>query len=71
MASADTSKFEPKTAYVTYIAAAPEQVWQALTDPAFSRQYFFGFAVDIEPRVGGAFRLLRAGRQHACQRRGG
>jgi uncharacterized protein YndB with AHSA1/START domain len=32
-------------------------VWQALTDPAFSRQYFFGFAVDVEPKAGGAFFL--------------
>ena len=42
----DTAKFKPKTVYVTYIAATPEKVWQALTDPAFSKQYFFGFAVD-------------------------
>ncbi len=33
-------------------------MWQALTDPALTRQYFFGFAVDVEPKVGGAFRLL-------------
>jgi uncharacterized protein YndB with AHSA1/START domain len=54
----DIGKFRPKTVYVTYIAAAPEKVWQALTDPAFSRQYFFGFAVEIEPRNGGAFRIF-------------
>jgi len=54
----DTSKFKPKTVYVTYIVSTPEKVWQALTDPVFTRQYFFGFAVDVEPKVGGAFRLL-------------
>jgi uncharacterized protein YndB with AHSA1/START domain len=54
----DTTKFAPKTIYVTYIASTPEKVWQALTDPAFSRQYFFGFAVEAEPRQGGRFRLL-------------
>ena len=54
----DVSKFKPKTVYVTYIAASPEQVWQALIDPAFTRRYFFGFAIDIEPREGGVFRLL-------------
>jgi uncharacterized protein YndB with AHSA1/START domain len=54
----DVEKFKPKTVYVTYIAATPEKVWQALTDPVFTRQYFFGFAVDVEPKVGGAFRLL-------------
>jgi len=52
------AKFKPKTVYVTYIAAAPEKVWEALTRPEFTRQYFFGFAIDLEPRTGGAFRLL-------------
>jgi len=48
--------FKPRTVYVTYIASTPEKVWQALTDPAFTRQYFKGFNVDVEPRTGGAFR---------------
>ena len=56
--STDPAKFKPKTIYVTYIAATPEQVWQGLTDPAFSKQYFAGFAVDVEPKTGGTFRLL-------------
>ena len=30
----DTAAFKPKTVYVTYIAATPDKVWQALTDPA-------------------------------------
>jgi len=30
----DTTRFKPKTVYVTYIAATPEKVWQALTDSA-------------------------------------
>jgi uncharacterized protein YndB with AHSA1/START domain len=60
-----TAKFKPKTVYVTYIAATPEKVWQALVDPAFTKQYFFGFAVDVEPKTGGRF-LLRYpdGRTH-------
>lgn len=28
-----------KFVYVTYIATTPEQLWQALTDGAFTRQY--------------------------------
>jgi uncharacterized protein YndB with AHSA1/START domain len=61
----DVSQFKPKTAYVIYIAATPEKVWQALTDPAFSRKYFFGFAVEVEPKTGGKF-LMRwpDGRAH-------
>src|SRR5581483_6391103 len=54
----DVSMFKPNTVYVTYIAATPERVWQALTDPAFTRQYFFGLTVDVESRAGGIFRLL-------------
>jgi uncharacterized protein YndB with AHSA1/START domain len=54
----DVTRFKPKTVYVTYIAAPLDKVWQALIDPAFTKQYFFGFAIEIEPRKGGAFRLL-------------
>jgi uncharacterized protein YndB with AHSA1/START domain len=53
----DVAKFKPKTVYVTYIAAPPEKVWQALTDPAFTRQYFGNFSIDVEPRAGGKFFL--------------
>jgi len=51
----DAANFKPKTVYVTYIAAPAEKVWQALTDPAFSKQYFFGLWVDVEPKQAGAF----------------
>ncbi len=53
----DITKFKPNTVYVTYIAATPEKVWQALTDPAFTKQYFAGLSIDAEPRAGGAFYL--------------
>jgi uncharacterized protein YndB with AHSA1/START domain len=49
--------FVPKTAYVTYIASTPEKVWAALTEPEFTRQYFFGRSVELEQRVGGSFIL--------------
>jgi uncharacterized protein YndB with AHSA1/START domain len=51
----DISKFKPSLVYTIYIAAPPAKVWQALTSAEFSRQYFFGNSVEIEPRVGGAF----------------
>jgi uncharacterized protein YndB with AHSA1/START domain len=56
----DASRFKPKTVYVTYIDAPLEKVWQALIDPAFTKQYFFGFAIDVAPRAGGSFRMLAA-----------
>jgi uncharacterized protein YndB with AHSA1/START domain len=65
----DLSTFKVNTIYVTYIAATRERVWQALTDPAFTRQYFGGFAVDVAPRPGGFFRLLYPdGRTHIIGR---
>ena len=49
--------FKPKTVYVTYIAATPEKVWQALSSPDFTRQYFFGRTIELTPSVGGSFIL--------------
>jgi uncharacterized protein YndB with AHSA1/START domain len=51
------AEFKPKTVYVTYIASTPEKVWDALTRPEFTRQYFFGRTIEIEPRVDGNFIL--------------
>ena len=47
--------FKPAIVYTIYIASTPEQVWQALTSAEFSRQYFFGNAVEVDLRVGGAY----------------
>lgn len=42
----------PEFVYVTYIAATPERVWQALTQAQFTRQYWFGRCVESDWRVG-------------------
>jgi uncharacterized protein YndB with AHSA1/START domain len=55
----DTGNFRPDTVYTIYIAATPAKVWQALTTAEFSRQYFFGFAVELDSKVGGSF-IVRA-----------
>ena len=55
----NVDQFKPAIVYTIYIASTPEQVWQALTSAEFSRQYFFGFAVEAELKVGGAF-IVRA-----------
>ena len=47
--------FKPAIVYTIYIAATPEQVWQALTSAEFSRKYFSGFAIEAELKVGGSF----------------
>ena len=51
----DADKFKPKTVYVIYIASTPDKVWQALTDPDLSPQYFHGCRLEIEPKAGGQF----------------
>ena len=63
------AEFKPNTIYVTYIAATPEKVWQTLISAEFTRQYFAGFAIEVEPREGGAFFLRYPdGRTHISGR---
>jgi uncharacterized protein YndB with AHSA1/START domain len=47
--------FIPLTVYTIYIASTPQKVWEALTSAEFSRKYFFGNAVEIDLRIGGAY----------------
>jgi uncharacterized protein YndB with AHSA1/START domain len=43
---------KPKFVYVTYIAAPPEKVWQALTKGDISEQYWFGYRVSADGKAG-------------------
>jgi uncharacterized protein YndB with AHSA1/START domain len=52
-------EFRPKTVYVTFIAATPKKVWQALTSSEFTRKYFWDRDIEIEPKLSGAFALKR------------
>jgi uncharacterized protein YndB with AHSA1/START domain len=49
------ANFKPAIVYTIYIAATPEKVWQALTSAEFSRKYFFGNAVEVDLKIGGAY----------------
>ena len=42
--------------YVVYIQTTPEKLWQALTDPVMTEQYFHGSAVDSTFREGADIR---------------
>jgi uncharacterized protein YndB with AHSA1/START domain len=53
-------EFKPRTVYVTFIAATPEKVWQALTSSEFTRKYFWERDIELEPKLGGAFALKLA-----------
>jgi uncharacterized protein YndB with AHSA1/START domain len=46
--------------YEIYIRATPEQVFAAIVDPAFTRQYFHGTAFDRPPAQGERYRTSRA-----------
>jgi uncharacterized protein YndB with AHSA1/START domain len=50
-----TDQFKPTLVYTIYIASTPQKVWQALTSAEFSQRYFFGNAVEVDLRVGGAY----------------
>jgi uncharacterized protein YndB with AHSA1/START domain len=50
-------EFKAKTVYVTFIAATPGKVWQALTSSEFTRKYFWDRDIELEPKLGGAFAL--------------
>src|ERR1700694_1234467 len=54
-ADMNIEKFKPAIVYTIYIASTPQQVWQALTSAEFSRKNFFGNAVEVDLRVGGAY----------------
>jgi uncharacterized protein YndB with AHSA1/START domain len=42
----------PKHVYEVYIRTSPDRLWQALTDPTVTRQYFYGSAVRSDWKVG-------------------
>ncbi|TCO61000.1 ArsR/SmtB family transcription factor [Actinocrispum wychmicini] len=43
--------------YTTYIRTTPEQLWRALTEPAFTRRYWGGVALESDWRVGSPVRV--------------
>src|SRR6266496_4118290 len=47
------------TVYVTYIAAPPAQVWEALTSSEFTTQYFFGRSVESDWEKGSPWVLRK------------
>jgi uncharacterized protein YndB with AHSA1/START domain/DNA-binding transcriptional ArsR family regulator len=43
---------KPEFVYTTYISTTPERLWQALTEPAFTRQYWDGLFFDTDWQAG-------------------
>ena len=46
--------------YVTFIRTTPERLWSALTDPQFTRQYWFGVHADTDWKAGSPWQLVFA-----------
>jgi uncharacterized protein YndB with AHSA1/START domain len=55
---------EPKFVYVTCIATTPQRLWQALTDGAFTRRYWFGTTVESDWAVGSQVTFRGNGELH-------
>jgi uncharacterized protein YndB with AHSA1/START domain len=54
---------KPQFVYVTYIAASPQRVWEALTKPDVSEKYWFGYRVTADGKAGDRMTALNpAGR---------
>jgi uncharacterized protein YndB with AHSA1/START domain len=44
--------------YVTFIRTTPAKLWEALTDPQFIRQYWFGVTVECGWKKGSPWKLV-------------
>jgi len=44
--------------YVTYIRTTPEKLWSALTQPAFTKQYWFGIIMESDWKVGSPWKMV-------------
>ncbi|HEY5223568.1 MAG TPA: SRPBCC domain-containing protein [Microbacteriaceae bacterium] len=54
---ATTRQHDTTQVYRVEIAAPPERIWQAITDPDWTARYGYGGRALIEPRVGGRYRV--------------
>ena len=50
----------PEFVYTTYINTTPDRLWHALTDPAFTRLYWSGIALESDWRPGSPVRWQNA-----------
>lgn len=53
---------KPEFIYVTYIETTPEKLWEALTDSAFTRRYWFDTEVRSDWKVGSPLALVMSGK---------
>ena len=51
---------KPEFVYTTYIRTTPKQLWQALTEPAFTTRYWGGMALESDWQTGSVFTVTLA-----------
>ena len=59
---------KPKFVYVTFIAAPPEKVWEALVKPDISEKYWFGYRVAADGKPGDLMTATESGRRALAPR---
>jgi uncharacterized protein YndB with AHSA1/START domain len=50
---------ESQFVYVTFIRTTVEKLWQALTEPEFTRQFWFGTVQESEWKPGASWRIVK------------
>jgi uncharacterized protein YndB with AHSA1/START domain/DNA-binding transcriptional ArsR family regulator len=53
----ETNVSSPSFIYTTFIRTTPERLWQALTEPAFTRRYWQGTEFDTDWKTGSSMTL--------------
>jgi uncharacterized protein YndB with AHSA1/START domain len=51
----DESTHVATQVYSVFIRATPEQVWQGITDPAFTQRYFYGSVIESSYEPGASY----------------
>ena len=52
--------------YVTFIRTTPEKLWAALTQPEFTRQFFFDTVQECEWTVGSPWKIVAPATETVC-----
>lgn len=58
MTDGDERIVPPDLVYITFIRSTPQKVWDALTQSAFTTQFFFGRSIESDWKPGSRWRLV-------------
>ena len=61
---------QPKHVYEIYIRTTPEKLWEAITRPEMTRQFFYANDVESDWKVGSPVRAQGPRRQGEARRQG-